>query len=76
MCSDTPIHVQVFPFLLTALRIFTLLKQSTQHVHHCTVQSPGLTIKEYDLITWNIVLIYHACSLFLHVFKNKQEIPP
>lgn len=38
VCSDTPTHVQVFPFLLIALRIFTLLKQNTQYIHHCTVQ--------------------------------------
>lgn len=40
------------------------------------VQSPGLTIQEYDFITWNTVLIYHGCSLCPHVFKNQQKIPP
>lgn len=39
------------------------------------IQSPGLTIQEYDF-TWNIVLIHHANSLFPHVYKNQQKIPP
>lgn len=40
------------------------------------IQSPGLTIQEYDLIRWNIVLIHHANSLFAHIFKNQQKMPP